>query len=99
MREHRRRIFCAEADQVHYIRRQPVTRNETGIVWIADQHKPGLQPVHEPVRIEGRDICTHSCIDDHDISSRITRAESPLIRTDCSRISSGTRSSSMFRQA
>ena len=44
-------------------------------------------------------IRAHSRIDDHAISSRITCAESPLMRSDRSWISSGTRSSSMFRQA
>ena len=82
MRKHRRRILRAEADQIHHIRRQPVSCDGTRVVGISYQHKSRLQPVHEPVRIEGRNICAHSCVDDHDTNPLMISAESPLMRMD-----------------
>ena len=65
MLQHRSRILGTEADHVHNGWVQLVAGDRRRIIWITHENKAFFQPVRKPVRVEGRYVCSHSCLDDH----------------------------------
>ena len=76
IREHWRGILCAEAYHIHDGRVKAIAAYLTRIIGISDTDEAFLQSVCKPLRIEGRDVSSLSCVDNHDAPHSVISQES-----------------------
>ena len=63
--KHGYRVLGAKSDHIYHRRIEPVPVYLIRIVWITSADKSLLQSVRKPLGIEGGDIRSLSCVDDH----------------------------------
>ena len=63
--KHRRGILCAEANEVNHVRIKTIARHLMYIVGITDTDLARMQPIHQPRRIERRNIRALPCVEYH----------------------------------
>ena len=69
--EHRGGILCAEADGVNDGRVKAVAPHLARVVRVPDADEALFQPAREPLRVEGGDIGSLACVDDHGASGGV----------------------------
>lgn len=72
MRQHRRRVLCAESDEIDDGGVEAVARDLLLVVGIAYTDLAPAQTIYEPRRIEGRNIRAHARMQYHRHSPSLT---------------------------
>ena len=65
MREHGRRVLCAEGNQIHNLRIEEIACDLLLVIGISDTDLTRVQTVHEPRRVERRNVRAHPRVQDH----------------------------------
>lgn len=69
--EHRGGVLGAEADGVNDGRVKAVAPHLARVVWVSGTDESLVQPAREPLRVEGGDVGSLACVDDHGASTCI----------------------------